>query len=149
MKYSEKPGGSHVMHMECLNSSKSVCFPRLCCMHTRSTCIQTSRVLSLSCIQLFVAPETAARKAPLSMGFSRQGCWSGLPCPSPGDLPHPGNEPASPALAGGFFTTEPHLAFDCMLMYLQQECLRLFFCGLVSILIGSARAPQIWKSVSK
>ena len=41
------------------------------------------------------------------MGFSRQEYWSGLPFPSPGDLPDPGVEPASPALAGGFLTTEP------------------------------------------
>ena len=41
------------------------------------------------------------------MGFSRQEFWSGLPFPSPGDLPDPGIEPVSPALAGGFFTTEP------------------------------------------
>ena len=48
------------------------------------------------------------RQAPLSMGFSRQEYWSGLPCPPPGDLSNPGIEPASPAspaLAGGFFTT--------------------------------------------
>ena len=41
------------------------------------------------------------------MGFLRQENWSGLPFPSPGGLPNPGIEPASPALAGGFFTTEP------------------------------------------
>ena len=52
---------------------------------------------------------TAARQAPLSMGFSRQKYWSGLPFPPPGDLPDPGIEPASPAVAGGFFTTEPAL----------------------------------------
>ena len=53
-------------------------------------------------------PWTVARKTPLSMGFSRQECWSGLPCPPPGDLPNPGIEPASLtslALAGGFFNT--------------------------------------------
>ena len=47
-------------------------------------------------------------QAPLFMGFSRQEYWSGLPCPSPGDLPHPGIEPeslVSPALAGRFFIT--------------------------------------------
>ena len=47
-------------------------------------------------------------QAPLSRGFSRQEFWSGLPCPPPGDLPHPGIEPfslMSPALAGEFFTT--------------------------------------------
>ena len=46
-------------------------------------------------------------QAPLFMGFSRQEYGSGLPCPSPGDLPDTGIEPLSPALAGGFFTTEP------------------------------------------
>ena len=49
-----------------------------------------------------------ARQALLSMGFSRQEYWSGLPCPPPGDLPEPGVEPASlasSALAGGLFTT--------------------------------------------
>ena len=48
--------------------------------------------------------------APLSMGFSKQEYWSGLPFPSPGDLPDPRIKPvspAAPALAGGFFTTEP------------------------------------------
>ena len=46
----------------------------------------------------------AAHQAPLSMGFSRQEHWSGLPLPSPGDLPDPGIEPASPALVGRLFT---------------------------------------------
>ena len=45
-------------------------------------------------------PWTAAHQAPQSMGFSRQEYWSGLPLPSPGDLPHPGIEPSSLALAG-------------------------------------------------
>ena len=53
----------------------------------------------LSHDQLFVTPWTVARQAPLSMGFSRQEYWSGLPFPSPGDLPDPGIKPASPALA--------------------------------------------------
>ena len=46
-------------------------------------------------------------QAPLSMGFSKQEYWSGLPCPPPGDLPDLGVEPAFPALAGGFLTAEP------------------------------------------
>ena len=54
-----------------------------------------------------VTPWTAAHQAPLSMGFPRQEYWCGLPFPSPGDLPEPGIEPASPALAGKFFTMEP------------------------------------------
>ena len=64
----------------------------------------------LSRVQLFVTPWTVAHQAPLSKGFSRQEHWSGLPFPPPGDLPDPGAEPASltsPALAGGFFSTEP------------------------------------------
>ena len=55
-----------------------------------------------------VTPWTAAHQAPLSMGFSRQEYWSGLPFPPPGALPDPGIEPTSfmsPALPGGFFTT--------------------------------------------
>ena len=50
---------------------------------------------------------TIARQDPLSMGFSRQEYWSGLPFPSPRDPPNPGIKPPSPALAGGFFTAEP------------------------------------------
>ena len=46
----------------------------------------------------FAIPWTVAHQAPLSMGFPRQEYWSGLPFPSPGDLPHPGTEPESPAL---------------------------------------------------
>ena len=55
-------------------------------------------------------PRTAVYQASLSVGFSRQEYWSGLPFPSPGDLPDPGIELSSltsPALAGGLFTTEP------------------------------------------
>ena len=48
---------------------------------------------------------TVAHQAPLSMRLSRQEYWGGLPFPSPGDLPHPGIKPTSPALAGEFFTT--------------------------------------------
>ena len=54
----------------------------------------------------FATPWIVAHQAPLSMGFPRQEYWSRLLFPSPGDLPDPGIKPASPALAGGFFTTE-------------------------------------------
>ena len=53
---------------------------------------------SLSHVRLFVVPWTVAYQAPLSMGFSRREYWSGLPFPSPGDLPDPGIEPRSPVL---------------------------------------------------
>ena len=59
-------------------------------------------------VRLFVTPWTVAHQAPLSMGFSRQGYWSGLPGPPPGDLPDPGTDPGSlmaPTLAGRFSTT--------------------------------------------
>ena len=49
----------------------------------------------LSCVQLFETPRTVGHQTPLSMGFSRQEYWSGLPCPPPGDLPDPGLEPES------------------------------------------------------
>ena len=66
-------------------------------------------VCVLSQVQFFATPWTAADQAPLSMEFSRQEYWIGLPFPSPGDLPDPGIEPTSPVspvLAGEFFTTE-------------------------------------------
>ena len=52
-------------------------------------------------------PGTVACQTPLSMEFSKQEYWSGLPFPSPGDLPDPGIEPTSPVWAGRFFTAEP------------------------------------------
>ena len=62
---------------------------------------------SLSRVQLFVTPWTVAYQTPLSMGFSRQECWSGLPFPSPGDLPNPGINPRSPALQADALLSEP------------------------------------------
>ena len=65
----------------------------------------------LSHIWLLATLWTVAHQAPLSMEFPRQEYWGGLPFPPPGDLPHPGIEPASPAslaLAGGFFTIAPY-----------------------------------------
>ena len=64
------------------------------------------KVKSLSCVRLFATPWTAYQ-APPSMGFSRQECWSGLPFPSPGDLPNPGIKPRSPALWADALTSEP------------------------------------------
>ena len=67
-------------------------------------------VRALSHVRLFSAPWTVAQQAPLSMEFSRQEYWGGLPFPTSGDLPNPRTEPVSlesPALAGEFFTTEP------------------------------------------
>ena len=82
-------------------------------------------MLNHSCsVKLFVTPQTIARQAPLSTGFSRQEYWSGLPCPPPEDLPNQGIEPmslTSPALASEFFTIsaswEAHKSIQFSLIY--------------------------------
>ena len=72
-------------------------------------CVCVCVMLScFSCVRLCATLWTVSHQAPLSMGFSRQQYWSGLPFPPPGDLPDPGIKPssqASPTLAGRFFTT--------------------------------------------
>ena len=62
---------------------------------------------SLSCVRLFAIPWTVAYQAPPSMEFSRLGCWSGLPFPSPEDLPSPGIESGSLTLQADAFPSEP------------------------------------------
>ena len=62
---------------------------------------------SLSHVRVFVSPWTVVYQAPLSMGFSRQEYWSGLPFASQGDLPNPGIEPRSPALQAEALLSEP------------------------------------------
>ena len=82
------------------------------------------------CVRLFVTLWTIARQAPLSMGFSRQESWRGLPCPAPGDLPDPGNEPmllTSPALVSGFFTTNTtRQAPSSLWKWKSLSCVQLF-----------------------
>ena len=82
------------------------CLPGL--LRSRTPCrFCTARfgggLVAQSC-QTLVTPWTVARQAPLSMGFSPQECWSGLPFPSVGDLSHPGVDPGSPALQADFLT---------------------------------------------
>ena len=80
----------------------------------------------LSPVQLFATPWTVAHKAPLSMEFSRQEYWSGLPFPIPGDLPDAGIQSrslVSPALAGGFFTTSAPGKFLALIL----QCITLLF----------------------
>ena len=64
----------------------------------REGSLENVNVKSLSRVRLFATPRTVAYQAPLSMGFSRQQYWSGVPFPSPVDLPNPGIEPGSPSL---------------------------------------------------
>ena len=70
-------------------------------------CKWKGKVKSLSRVQFFLTPWTVAHQAPPSMEFSRQEYWSGLPFPSPGDLPDPGIEPRSPTLQADALTSEP------------------------------------------
>ena len=77
----------------------------------------------VNCVWLFVTQWTVAHRAPLSVGFSRQEYWSGLPCPPPGDLPDSGIELVSlmsPSLAGGFFTTSDTWVWE---VFWGQSCL--------------------------
>ena len=77
-----------------------------------------------------VTPGTAAHQAPPSMEFSRQEYWSAVLSPSPGVFLTQGLEPASPALAGGFFTTVPsgksHLAWPHLMASLRTEIFFIF-----------------------
>ena len=70
-------------------------FSTFCCCLVAKSCLILVTRMDCTC------------QAPLSMGFPRQEYWSGLTSLSPGDLPNPGFEPMSPALARGFFTSEP------------------------------------------
>ena len=81
-----------------------------CCCLIQGKCyvnVKKVKVKSLSRVRLFATPWTVAYKALPSMGFSRQEYWSGLPFPSPGDLPDPGIEPGSPALQADALPSEP------------------------------------------
>ena len=92
------PPSAHLEINHCMlsNQSRNKC---KCCQAMPS---------HFSHVWLCATPWTVACQAPLSIGFSRQEYWSGIPCPPPGGLPNPGIELMSlksPALAGGFFTT--------------------------------------------
>ena len=81
------------------------------------------KVKSLSPVLLFATLWTVAYQAPPSMGFSRQEYWSGLPFPSPGDLPNPGIEPGSPALEADALTSEPpekHFLFFSAVAFMRK-----------------------------
>ena len=84
------------------STSKLLSMEKLCVCVCVCVCVKL-----LSHVQLFATPWTVARQDPLSMGFSRQEYWSGLPFPSPWDLPNPGIEPGSPALQADALSSEP------------------------------------------
>ena len=94
----------------------------------------------LSCVQLFETPRTEPHQAPLSMEFSRQEYWSGLPFPTRGDLPYPGIDPVSLASA----------AFD------RQIYMHAFACSVASVVSSSFRSmdysllgSSVWDSLGK
>ena len=106
------------VYSENLLLMKDLCIGMYYCVSTKSSLAVTLErvhmipiflciVQLLTHVQLFTTPRTIAHQAPLSVGFLRHEYWSGLPFPPPGDLPDPGIERRSPALAGRFFTTEP------------------------------------------
>ena len=75
--------------------------------HRKVCCAEKPKGKSLSRVRLFATPWTEAYQAPLSMGFSRQEYQSGLPVPSPGDLPDPGIKAGSPTLQADALPSEP------------------------------------------
>ena len=100
-----------------IGQSRSMIFISCCCdaVTKKSSiwgpnclyCVLVCVCESFRPVRLLVPPRTVAHQAPLSMGFSRQEYWSGLPCPPPGDLPHPRIEPRSPALQADSLPYEP------------------------------------------
>ena len=88
------------------------------------------KVKSLSRVRLLVTPKTVAHQAPLSMGFSRQEYWSGLPFLSPGDLPNPGIESRSPALQADALRSEPSGISWCL--NCEISCLNYLFSTLIT-----------------
>ena len=94
-------------------------------------------VKSFSLVRLFATPWSIIHQAPLSMGFFRQEHWSGLPFPSPEDLPNPGIEPRSPALQADALTSEPPGKPTCKWSNWQ---------GIKLQNIQTAHAVQYWKT---
>ena len=97
----EPTGSSDRFYLKSKHTQKSL-FPRSFQSPWENSSCALDSAQSLNHVRLFATPWTVAHQAPLSMGFSRQEYWSGLPFPTPGDLPHPGIEPTSlesPALA--------------------------------------------------
>ena len=95
-------------------------------LHTVPVVLSDLRACMLSGfsrVWLFMTPRTVAHQAPLSMGFSKQRYWNGLPFPSPGDLPHPGIEPGSSALKANSLPSVPP-GKPCLICTLSQTCER-------------------------
>ena len=88
-------------------SQLRVTVPQQDASHSQEGAESDTQWWSLSRVQRFATPWTVAHQAPPSMGFSRLEYWSGLPFPAPGDLPHLGIKPESPALQADPLLSEP------------------------------------------
>ena len=108
-----------------------------------------AKVKSFSCVQLFAILWTVACQAPPSMEFSRQEYWSGLPFPSPGDLPNPGIKLRSPALQADALTSEPpgkpHIII--IIPYLSSYTLLISLSIMDSQLLNYIYSKVIWKVI--
>ena len=105
----------NVLLIFAVQQSNSVMCVRVCvCV---CVCAHACVLSHFSHVQFFVTLWTIAPQAALSMGFSRQGYWIGLPGPASGDLPDPGIEPVSPALAGSLPTSATWKAYEYMYVY--------------------------------
>ena len=124
----------------CLGSNRERRFPQYQLPACKHVCM-----LSCSVVSNRADLWTVARQAPLSMGFSRQEYWSGLPCPLLGDLPDPGIKPASPvspAIAGRFLTAEPLGKPSVAYFSLNYRCFHCFTAGHHA----EANLDPLWKS---
>ena len=103
---------------------KAMVFPvvmyRCECWTTKKAESEKVKVKSFSRVRLFVTPWTVAYQAPPSMGFSRQECWSGLPFPSPGNLPNPGIKPRSPTLQADALPSEPPVCQSLLIVNIKK-----------------------------
>ena len=97
------------------------------------------KVKSLSSVWFFATTWTVAYQAPPCMGFSRQECWSGLPFPSPGDLPNPGIEPRFPALQADTLSSA-HMKVNLILKIVEDSCLVLFISSISSTLLANSHS---------
>ena len=101
----------------------------------------------LSRLQLFTTTWTVACQAPLSMGFSRQEYWSGVPCHPPGDLPDPGIELVSPALTGGFLPLS-HVASTALILFWAKNSIKFLLTLYLACLLLKWKKVKV-KSLSR
>ena len=102
----------------------------------RHACVQGQR---FSHVRLFATPWTVARQAPLSVRFSRQEYWSGLPCPAPGDLPNPGDQTSVSCTGRQVLDHQHHLLSQNTLLPTTSHCLKFSHGFLCLFLVNSFR----------